>query len=154
MSALKRVFSCLASCVLLLGCSEASNGTGSISKRIGEIVHTPGATEMDLRKLPTFGWAYFLASRPGASREEVCKLIGAGRNVCGRIVRIEKAPDDHVYLLFGLNGQLTHIELHALANGHFDMEFPAEGLPKADAVFRIRRSSTGSGPDTIFLEPK
>jgi hypothetical protein len=118
------------------------------------VVHMPGAKEVDLSTLPTFGWEYFYASSPGATREEVCKLIGAGRNVCGRIVRIDKAPDDHVYLMFGLNGQLTHIELHALANGRFDMQFPAEGFPKSKAVFKVRRSSSGSTVDTILLEPK
>lgn len=130
------------------------NHTGTISKRIGEVVHTPGSTEVDLRPLTTFGWEYFYASRPGVTREEVCQLIGAGRNVCGRIVRIEKAPDDHVYLMFGLKGQLTHIELHALVNGQFDFDFPAEGFPKSQAVFRVRRSSSGSGADAVLLEPK
>ena len=141
-------------CALISGCSEMRNDTGTISKRIGELVHTPGATEVDLRALPTFGWEYFYVSKPGVTREEVCKLIGAGRNTCGRIVRIEKAPDDHVYLMFGLNGQLTHIELHALANGRFDMQIPTEGFPKSKAIFRVRRSSSGSGNDTILLEPK
>lgn len=145
---------CLAVWVQLLGCSEASNSTGSISKRIGELVHAPGATEVDLRKLPTFGWEYFYVSKPGASRDEVCQLIGAGRSVCGRIIRIAKAPDDHVYLMFGLHGQLTHIELHALANGQFDMQIPPEGFPKSNAVFRVRRSTTGAGQDAILLEPK
>ena len=141
-------------CVLIASCSEMRNDTGIISKRIGEIVHTPGTAEVDLRALPTFGWEYFYVSKPGVTRDEVCKLIGARRNVCGRIVRIEKAPDDHVYLLFGLNGQLTHIELHDLANGRFDMQIPAEGFPKSKAIFRVRRSSSGSGNDTILLEPK
>ena len=141
-------------CALIASCSEMRNNTGIISKRIGEIVHTPGTTEVDLRALPTFGWEYFYVSKPGVTRDEVCKLIGAGRNVCGRIVRIEKAPDDHVYLMFGLNGQLTHIELHDLANGRFDMQIPAEGFPKSKAIFRVRRSSSGSENDTILLEPK
>jgi hypothetical protein len=138
----------------MAGCSEMRNDTGTISKRIGELVRTPGTSEVDLRALPTFGWEYFFVSKPGVTREEVCKLIGAGRNVCGRIVRIEKAPDDHVYLLFGLHGQLTHIELHALANGVFDMQVPAEGFPKSKAVFRVRRNSSGSDHDTVLLEPK
>jgi hypothetical protein len=141
-------------CALSFGCSEMRNDTGTISKRIGEVVHTPGVAEVDLGKLTTFGWEYFYASKPGITREEVCKLIGSGRNVCGRIVRIEKAPEDHVYLIFGLNGKLTHIELHALANGQFDMQFPENGFPRSKAVFKVRRSSTGSGTDAILLEPK
>ncbi|TDP06332.1 hypothetical protein DFR39_1095 [Roseateles asaccharophilus] len=56
--------------------------------------------------------------------------------------------------MFGLHGQLTHIELHALANGQFDMQIPPEGFPKSNAVFRVRRSTTGAGQDAIFLEPK
>lgn len=144
----------LALCMQLTACSEATNGTGTISKRIGEVVHTPGATEVDLRKLPTFGWEYFYVSKPGVTREAVCQLIRASRTTCGRIVRIEKAPEDHVYLLFGLNGQLTHIELHALANGQFDMQSPEESVPKSKAVFNIRRSSSASGVERIVLEPK
>lgn len=46
----------VATCALLLGCSELLNGTGMISKRIGEVVHTPGSTEVDLAKLATSGW--------------------------------------------------------------------------------------------------
>ncbi|HET9395742.1 MAG TPA: hypothetical protein VFO36_06765 [Nitrospiraceae bacterium] len=144
----------LALCALSLSCSEIRNDTGTISKRIGEVVHTPGAAEVDIGKLTTFGWEYFYASKPGITREEVCQLIGARRNVCGRIVRVERAPDDHVYLIFGLNGQLTHIELHALANGQFDMQFPEQGFPRSKAVFAVRRSSSGSGNDSILLEPK
>lgn len=146
--------SLLLASALALGCSEARNSTGSISKRIGEVVHTPGATEVDLSRLTTFGWEYFYALKPGTTREEVCKFIGAGRNVCGRIVRVDKAPDDHMFLIFGLNGQLTHIELHALENGQFDMHFTEQGHPRSKSVFRVRRSSSGSGKDVIFLEPK
>jgi hypothetical protein len=140
--------------ILTIGCSEARNGTGSVSKRIGEVVHTPGSTDVDLGKLTTFGWEYFYASKPGATREEVCRFISAGRNVCGRIVRIEKAPDDHVFLIFGLNGQLTHIELHAVENGQFDVQFTDPGHPRGNSIFKVRRSSSGSGKDNILLEPK
>lgn len=139
---------------LVLGCSEMRNSTGTISKRIGEVVHTSGAEEVDLGKLTTFGWEYFYAFKPGTTREEVCQFIRAGRNTCGRIVRIEKAPDDHMFLIFGLNGQLTHIELHAVENGQFDMQFNEQGHPRGKSVFKVRRSSSGSGKDVIFLEPK
>jgi hypothetical protein len=137
-----------------LGCSEATNGTGMISQRIGEIARTPGTNEVDLSKLTTFGWEYFYALPPGSTRDDVCNFIRAGRNVCGRIVRIEKAPSDHMYLLFGLNGQLTHIELHAVENGQFDMQFPDGGQPRQKAVFKIRRSSTTGGKEAIILEPR
>jgi len=139
---------------LMMGCSEARNGTGMISQRIGEIVHTPGANEVDIGKLTTFGWEYFYAFKLGTSREEVCKFIGANRNVCGRLVRIEKAPEDHMFLIFGLNGQLTHIELHAVENGKFDMQFTEQGHPRSKSVFKIRRSASSSDKDTILLEPK
>ena len=139
---------------LLVGCSEARNSTGTISKRIGEAVHTPGATEVDLTKLTTFGWEYFYAFKPGTTRDEVCKFIGANRNVCGRVVRIDRAPNDHMFLIFGLNGQLTHIELHAVENGQFDMPFTEQGHPRSRSVFKVRRSSSGTGKDIVYLEPK
>jgi hypothetical protein len=139
---------------LVLGCSEGRNSTGMISQRIGEVVHAAGAAEVDLGKLTTFGWDYFYAFKPGATREEVCTFIGAGRNVCGRIIRIDKSPDDHMFLIFGLNGQLTHVELHAVANGRFDMQFPDGGQPRSKSVFRVRRSSSRNGEDVILLEPK
>lgn len=149
-----RITSVVVASVLALGCSEFRNSTGTISKRIGEIVHAPRATEVDLSKLTTFGWEYFYAFKPGATREEVCKFIGAGRNICGRIIRIEKAPDDHMFLVFGLNGQLTHVELHAVENGLFDVPFTDQGHPRSKSVFRIRRGSLGTGKDVVFLEPK
>jgi len=139
---------------LLLACSEVRNSTGMVSKRIGEVVHSPGAVELDLRKLTSFGWEYFYATKPGLSREEVCELINAGRSTCGRIIRIGKAPDDHVYLLFGQAGNLTHVELHAVKNGVFDVQFIDGGYPKDKAVFRIRRSPSSGEADSVLLEPK
>jgi hypothetical protein len=140
--------------IVLTACSEARNSTGMISKRIGEVVHNPASAELDLAKLTTFGWEYFYAFKPGTAREEVCKFIGANRNTCGRIIRIEKSPDDHMFLLFGKDGNLTHVELHAVANGMFDVSFGDSGIPKSSAVFRVRRSSSGGATDSIVLEPK
>lgn len=143
--------------VLLTGlssaCSEMRNGTGMVSQRLGDAVREPGAREVDLGKLTSFGWAYMHVSRPGVTREEICAWIRAKRNDCGRIIRIEKAPDDHVYLLFGQGGRLTHVELHALSNGVFDMEMPEGGLPRERAVFRIRRGAGPEGREAVWLEP-
>lgn len=138
----------------LASCSEAINSTGTVSKRIGEVVNSPGATHLDLTAIPSFGWEYFYASKPGATRAEVCTLIKADRNVCGRIVRIERAPDDHVFLLFGKGGHLTHLELHALTNGRFDFSFGDGGYPREKAVFLIRRGAVRSGAQEVWLEPK
>lgn len=138
--------------VALLSCSEARNGTGMISQRIGKAVHSDRAKEVDLTKLTTFGWAYFYAFKPGTTRDEVCKFIDAGRNTCGRIIRIERAPDDHMFMIFGLNGQLTHVELHAVENGIFDFEFKDGGHPREKSVFKVRRSSLASGKEAIYLD--
>ena len=138
----------------LVGCSETRNSTGMISQRIGQAVHSERVQDLDLTKLTPFGWAYFYAFKPGTTREEVCKFIGASRNTCGRIIRIERAPDDHMFMIFGQNGQLTHVELHAVENGVFDFEFTEGGHPRERAVFKVRRSSSASGKDTVFLEPR
>ena len=144
----------VATCALLIGCSELFSGTGMISKHIGEVVRTPGSTEVDLAKLTTFGWDKFHVLKPGTTREEVCQLIEAGPDVCGSIVRLEKVPEDHEYLVFGLEGRLTHLELHALENGQFALKSNERGYARARSVFRIRHSQNGSGKDTIHLEPK
>lgn len=136
------------------GCGELGGGTGQISKRIGEITSDPSAKEVDLAKLTTFGWDRFYFFKPGTSRDEICRFIGANRNYCGRVIRYESVPSDHVALLFGLNGHLTHTELHALANGHFDLLLGEDGFPKERSVFKVRRSASGSGRDTVFLEPR
>lgn len=141
-------------CALLFGCSELLSGTGMISKRIGEVVRTPGSTEVDLTKLTTFGWDKFHVLKPGTPREEVCQLIEAGPDICGSIVRIEKVPEDHEYLVFGLEGRLTHLELHALANGHFALAPNERGHVRARSVFKIHRRSNGAGQEAIDLEPK
>ena len=140
--------------VAATSCSETRNSTGMISQRIGHAVHADRVQELDLAKLTTFGWAYFYAFKPGTTREEVCKFIGAGRNTCGRIIRIERAPDDHMFMIFGLNGQLTHVELHSVENGIFDFEFTDGGHPRERSVFKVRRSSSASGKDTVHLEPR
>jgi hypothetical protein len=138
---------------MLSSCSELGNDTGMISQRIGQVVHEPGARDVDLSKLTTFGWEYFYYFKPGTARETICAFIGANRTNCGRIVRYERVPSTHVALFFGLNGNLTHTELHSLTNGEFDFEVPEGGSPKTKAVFRVRKSS-GSGQDRILLEPR
>ena len=70
------------------------------------------------------------------------------------MVRIEKVPDDHEYLVFGLEGRLTHLELHALANGHFGLKPNERGHVRARSVFNIHRRPNGAGQDAIDLEPK
>lgn len=149
MSALTRRIVALA-LVALAACSEVSNGPGSISKRIGETARAQD--EVDLRKLMTFGWDRFHALKSGTTREEVCAFIGADRRHCGRIIRIERAPADHMFLVFSLEGRLTHVELHALANGRFDMAIPPEGFPRDAARFKVRRDTTGAG-EALWLEP-
>jgi len=139
---------------LLAACSEVTNGTGQISKRIGEIVRDPTAKQVDLAKLTTFGWDRFYFFKAGTTREEICKFLGANRNTCGRIFRYQSVPADSMTLLFGLNGQLTHTELHALSNGNFEILKGTEGLSKEACIFRIRRGSTGTERDTVWLEPK
>lgn len=78
---------------MLSACSEMRNGTGMVSQRLGEAVREPGAREVDLGKLTSFGWTYVHVSRPGVTREEMCAWIRAKRSDCGRIIRIEKAPE-------------------------------------------------------------
>ena len=138
--------------LLVLGaaaCSEVANGPGMISQRIGDIVRDPAATEVDMRKLTSFGWDRFVLFEPGTPREQICDFIGAKRPHCGRIVRYLSVPEDCVALAFALDKQLTHIELHALAHGRFDLR-PRAGMPREAAVFRIRRETS----TRIWLEPK
>jgi hypothetical protein len=134
-------------------CGELGGGTGQISKRIGEITSDPAAKIVDLPKLTTFGWDRFYFFKPGTSRQEICRFIGADRNTCGRVIRYESVPSDHMALLFGLNGNLTHTELHALANGQFDLPQDEAGFPKERSVFRIHRTSAGTSQDAVLLEP-
>jgi len=133
---------------------QTTNGTGMISQRIGEAVHEPGARELDLPKLTSFGWDRFYFFKPGTSREEICAFIGAPANRCQLLVRYEAVPDDSNALVFSLNGRLTHMELHALANGEFDFNAGPQGFAKETSVFRIRRSLSGVDQERIFLEPK
>jgi hypothetical protein len=149
-----RLCATLALCLTLVACSEVANGPGMISQRIGDLVRDPGAKEVDLGKLTSFGWDRFVIFKPGTRREEICDFIGAGRNVCGRIVRYTAVPEDCVALAFALDNHLTHTELHALANGRFDFTQPPGGQPRSAAVFRIRRETSPNGPDQAWLEPK
>ena len=138
----------------LSACSELGAGTGQISKRIGELVSDPSAKEVDLSKLTSFGWDRFYYFKPGTSREDICKFIAANRNVCGRVFRYESVPPDYMALLFGLGGNLTHTELHALKNGRFEMALDESGFPKERSVFMIHRVSSGTDNDVVVLEPR
>lgn len=145
-----RLCATLALCLALAACSEVANGPGMISQRVGDIVRDPTAQEVDLGKLTSFGWDRFVVFKPGTSREEICDFIGAGRNHCGRIVRYTVVPEDCVAIAFALNNKLTHLELHALANGQLDFTTPPRSLPRSAAVFRIHRETS----ERTWLEPK
>lgn len=134
------------------GCSELGAGTGQISQRIGQVVQDPSARTVDLGRLTSFGWDRFYFFKPGTRREEICAFIQANRNICGRIIRYTEVPADHMALLFGLGGQLTHTELHALAHGQFDVPLDESGIARERSVFRIHRVSMGTGKDTVLLE--
>lgn len=142
----------LATAALLAACNAAPNSAGQVSERIGLIVNDPSSRELDLSSLTTFGWDRLHLFKAGTTREDVCKFLGAGRNVCGRVVRFETVPADHVATVFTLGSQLTHLELHADANGVFDVESGETGLPKSSCVFRVRH---GAGPTAVsHLETK
>ncbi len=144
----------LALSVAVTGCSELGGGTGQVSKKIGAITQDPAARELDLGKVTGFGWEYFYLFRPGATREEICSFIGARKGNCERIVRYERVPDTHVALLFGLNGRLTHTELHDRTFGEFEIELKEGGYPRSESVFLIRRSLGGEGVSKVYLERK
>jgi hypothetical protein len=137
---------------LLLGaCSEGRNGTGMISQRLGEAARQPGARTVDLGTLTSFGWDRVYAFKPGAIREQMCAFIGADRNSCSRVIRVDRTPEGHVGMVYDLQGRVTHFEFHALANGRFDTDFGPQGLPRSRAVFRVRHST---GTDEVWLEPQ
>ena len=139
----------LLTATLVAACSEATNSTGTISKRIGEAARSPGAKEVDIGKLTTFGWDRFYVFPPGATRDEMCKFLNAPRPVCGRVIRLERTPDAHVAMVFDLRGQVTHFEFHALQNGRFDASFGDNGIPRSASVFRIRQNP---GTEELWLE--
>jgi hypothetical protein len=139
----------LALAAALAACSESINSTGMISKRIGEAARKPDAKQVDLGSLTTFGWDRFYVFKPGATRDEMCKVLGANRNVCGRVIRVDKTPEGHVAMVFDLRGQVTHFEFHAIENGRFDVSFGENGVPRSATIFNVRRSS---GTGEIWLE--
>lgn len=139
--------------ILLAACSEMGNDTGQISQRIGDLVHKPETKEVRLASLTSFGWDRFFVFKPGAKREEICDFIGAKRSICGRIVRYEAVPLTHVALVFSLGRQLTHTELHALANGRFNLTPSEGGYPKESAIFKVRRVLSGMDEE-VWLEPQ
>ena len=151
---LRSIFGLLLVLVALVACSAAPNSAGQISERIGQFANDPSNREVDLTKLTSFGWDRLFMFKAGTTRDEICKFLNANRNTCGRVVRYESVPSGHTAILFVLGYQLTHIELHALANGEFDIDPGPSGLPKSSCVFKVRHvASTGSNP-VAHLEPK
>ena len=135
-------------------CNVAPNSAGQISERIGQIANDPSNKEVDLTKLTSFGWDRLFIFKTGTSRDEICKFLNSNRNTCSRVIRYETVPSDHIAILFVLGYQLTHIELHALSNGEFDVDPGPSGLPKSSCIFKVRHvASTGATP-VAHLEPK
>ena len=138
---------------LLVACGELGNDTGQISQRIGDLARKPETKQINLAEVTSFGWDRFFIFKPGTKREEICEFIGAKRTNCGRVIRYESVPQTHVALIFGLGSQLTHTELHALANGRFNLPPSERGYPKEAAVFKVRRALAGAEQE-LWLEPQ
>ena len=145
-------FPALALVALLVACSELGNDTGQISQRIGDLARNPETKEVRLAELTSFGWDRYFLFKPGTKREQICEFIGANRTNCGRVIRYEAVPSTHVALVFGLGKNLTHTELHALVNGRFDLQPSENGYPKESAVYKVRRSLSGTEQE-LWLEP-
>lgn len=138
----------------LAACSEATNGPGMISQRIGEAARNPDTKEIDLSKLTTFGWDRFYLFKAGTPREDICKFMPASWTNCGRVIRYQAVPEGSVTMLFAMNGRLTHTELHDLENGLFDFLPKEDGYAKEGLVFRVRRNPSSHGNDSILLDPR
>lgn len=148
----RRLFTALVAATWLSACNVAPNSAGQISERIGKVANDPGSTELDLPKLTSFGWDQLHFFKAGTTRDEICKFLNADRNTCGRVVRYEIVPADHVAMLFTLGYRLTHLELHALSNGVFDVDLHAGRLARSACMFKVRHSP---GPPAVsYLEPK
>ena len=137
----------------LSGCNDLIGEPGQISQRIGEAATAPSAAEVDLSKLTTFGWDTLYLFKSGTPRKEICAFIGAKENHCNQVIRHESVAGESMTMLFGLKGQLTHAELHALSNGRFDIAPSRNGIPKAACVFRIRKEVAPDGKAVVWLEP-
>lgn len=150
---LRRLSSVLLFIGALAGCNLAPNAAGQISERIGEVANEPSSKELDLGRLTSFGWDRLYLFKAGTTREAICQFLSANRNLCDRVVRYESVPAAHMAILFALDGRLTHIELHALANGEFDVDPGPEGLPRSDCVFRVRHAASTGEASVAHLEP-
>jgi hypothetical protein len=144
----------LATAMVLFGCGELMGGAGPISKRIGELARETTAKEVDLGKLTTFGWDKVYFFKSGAPKKEVCEFIQADERECPRIVRHESIAGESMTLVFSLRDSLTHVELHLLENGKFDITPTKDGLPREKAIFKIRREIGAEGKSVYWLEPK
>jgi len=141
----------LAMALILSACNAAPNSAGQISERIGQAANDPSTKELDLSKLMSFGWDRLHLFKAGTTKEEICRFLNAGRNTCGRVVRYEVVPADHVAMLFTLGDRLTHLELHAMANGVLDVNVPEGGLPREACRFAVRHvASTGTVPVAVL----
>ena len=136
------------------GCGETSAGAGQISQRIGEVASDPAVREVDLGKLTTFGWDRVYFFKPGTPRKEVCVFIAARDGLCERVIRHQSVAGESMTIVFSLKNQLTHVELHSLANGRFDIEPSRAGLPREASVFKVRREPSTDGKAILWLEPK
>jgi hypothetical protein len=135
------------------GCNDLLGEPGQISQRIGEAANAPSAVEVDLTKLTTFGWDRLILFKSGTPKSEICAFIGATDAYCGRVIRHESVAGESMTMLFALNGQLTHAELHALSNGRFDVAPIRGGIPRAACVFKIRKELAADGKSVIWLTP-
>lgn len=150
------LFAIAAACLVasLIACSEVTGGPGQISQKLGAATSDLSAKEVDLAKLTSFGWDRLFLFKAGTQRKEICQFIGAKPGLCERVLHFESVPAESMALLFGLQGQLTHAEVHSLSNGRFDVTPTEAGIPKEACVFKIRRDSSPDGTTTVWLEPR
>lgn len=147
-------FAAFLATLALLACGEIAGGVGQISQKIGETVSDPSIREIDLGKLTSFGWDRVYFFKSGTARKDICAFIRARPGQCERVIRYESVAPESMVLVFGLGGQLTHVEQHSIANGRFDLDATSEGLPRKACVFKVRREASSDGKPSIWLEPR
>jgi hypothetical protein len=135
-------------------CSDPFGGAGHISKKIGDMARDSNVSTIEVARLTSFGWDHMHFFKPGASKQEVCDFIGADKRVCDQIVRDESREGVSMTIAFSLKHRMTHVELHLLENGRFNIRPTAEGVEKSAAVFAVHRETAPDGKTVIALEQK
>jgi hypothetical protein len=141
-------------CGLLVSCDPSGYLSGPVGKALRNEVRERKQREIDLVSMVPFKWDELFLFEPYSPRSEVCKELRLKESECSSIVKSESTDDGQMLLVFKLEAQIVHTEMHIRFNGDFTPLDFKQPITPTTAKFRVQEEGhSASGKPWLRLRP-